>query len=82
MCARIRGRTNTLQERPGSAAFYLRSTISTGLLCLLVGACVHYLSSCCLHLQKRITKGRDLPPHGVAPITIIGVPGWAPAEMT
>ena len=32
-----------LREWPGNAVFFLRSTASTGLLCLLVGARVHYL---------------------------------------
>ena len=41
----------TLWEQPGNAAFFLRSTASTGPSCLSVGACVHYLLSC-LHLQK------------------------------
>ena len=66
---------------PGAPCSTL-STISTGLSCLSVGARVHYLSSCCLHLQKCSTIGRDLPPHGTAHITIIGIPGWALAETT
>ena len=37
--------TNTLQEWPRSTVFYLRSTISTGPLCLSVGARVHCLLS-------------------------------------
>ena len=37
------GRTITLQERPESAVFFLRSTASTGPSCLSVGAYVHYL---------------------------------------
>ena len=36
------GRTNTLQEWPGSAMFFLRSTVSAGPSCLSVGAHVHY----------------------------------------
>ena len=42
----------TLWERPGNAIFFLRSTASTGPSCLSVGARVHYLLSCCLHLRK------------------------------
>ena len=42
----------TLWEQPGNAVFFLRSTASTGLSCLSVGARVHYLLSCCLHLRK------------------------------
>ena len=42
----------TLWERPGNAVFFLRSTASTGPSCLSVGARVHYLLSCCLHLRK------------------------------
>ena len=42
----------TLWERPGNAVFFLRSTASTGPSCLSVGAHVHYLLSCCLHLWK------------------------------
>ena len=42
----------TLRERPGNAVFLLRSTASTGPSCLSVGARVHYLLSCCLHLWK------------------------------
>ena len=45
----------TLQEQPGNAVFFLRSTASTGPSCLLVGAHVHYLLSCCLHLRKHST---------------------------
>ena len=47
------------------------STISTGPSCLSVGAHVHYLMSCHLHLRKCSTRGWDLPPHGVAHITYI-----------
>ena len=35
--------------------FFLRSTASTGPSCLSVGAHVHYLLSCCLHLRKHST---------------------------
>ena len=42
----------TLREQPGNAVFFLWSTASTGPLCLSVGARVHYLLSCCLHLRK------------------------------
>ena len=46
MCACTRGHTNTLREQPRSTMFDLRSTVSTGPLCLSVGAHVHYLLSC------------------------------------
>ena len=45
----------TLRERPGNAMFFLWSTASTGPSCLSVGARVHYLLSCCLHLWKHST---------------------------
>ena len=51
-CICAPGCTNTLREWPVSALFFLRSTTSTGPSCLSVGAHVHYLWSCCLHLQK------------------------------
>ena len=57
------------ESGPGTPCSTL-STVSTGLSCLSVGACVHYLSSC-LHLRKRSTRGQDLLPHGVAHITYI-----------
>ena len=59
------------ENSPGAPVFYLRSTISTGPSCLSVGAHVHYLLSCRLHLRKRVTKGWDLPPHSAVPITYI-----------
>ena len=68
----------TLRERPGNAVFFLRSTTSTGPLYLLVGARVHYLLSCCLHLQKYSNIHYFCAAH----VTNLGVPGWAPAEMT
>ena len=37
--------TSSISVRPGSAALLPVSTASTGLLCLLVGACVHCVRS-------------------------------------
>ena len=63
--------------RPRSVASLPVSTSSTGLLCLLVGACVHYGRSdtevsvrplpCAFHIQY---------------VTNLGVPGWVPTEDT
>ena len=69
--------TPSISTRPGSAALLPVSTASTGLLCLLVGACVH-----------RVRSDTELSvwplPHTrhIQCMTILGVSGWAPTEAT
>ena len=63
MCACFCGCTNMLRERPGSTVFYLRSTISTGPLCLSVGALVHYSLSCQVYISgSTLPKGKTFHP--------------------
>ena len=63
--------------RPGSIASLPVSTTSTGLLCLLVGTCVHR--------GRRDTEVSVwLLPHTfhIRCVTILGIPGWVPTDDT
>ena len=63
MCTCFCGCTNTLWEQPRSTVFYLRSTVFTGLSCLLVGAHVHYLLSCQVYISGSVLpKGKTFCP--------------------
>ena len=59
--------------------FFLRTTTSTGPSCLSVGARVHYLYSCCLHLRKCSTTATHTVSCPPAPSNMeIGL--WLPLD--
>ena len=66
----------SITEKHGSIAHSSTSTISAGLLHLLVGALVHFVWQ---ELQADVCGCRhpSLPPR----MTIIGIPGWAPTGI-
>ena len=71
------------EELPGNAMFYLRSTVSTGLSCLSVGASYAlFIELSSLHLRKRGTLGRDYPPHGTCTSQLLVSLGGCQLNMT
>ena len=63
--------------RPGSATLLPVSTASTGLPCLPVGARVHHGRS-----DTEVSMWPLPYAYHIQCMTILGVPGWAPAEDT
>ena len=76
------GHTNTLWEHgPGTPCSTLGVLSPQDCHAFgLVPMCTIYWVVKSTSLEVHVTKGQDLPTHGAAPITIIGVPGWVPAE--